>query len=70
MEKPIDQEMLGKRVHRAWGWDLIKCCGGIWSKEVFPKSDPWLRSQCSRSSLVVQWVKDPALSLLWRGFDP
>ena len=24
----------------------------------------------NRSSLVTQWVKDPALSLLWRGFDP
>ena len=24
---------------------------------------------CSQSSLVTQWVKDPALSLLWLGFD-
>ena len=34
------------------------------------------RKEGRRSSLVVQWVKDPALSLpwlgslLWRGFDP
>ena len=31
--------------------------------------DPRLRS-CQRSSLVVQWVKDPVLSLLWHGFNP
>ena len=29
-----------------------------------------LKSRLFRNSLVVQWVKDPALSLLWCGFDP